>query len=139
MQMWREFLNLLLGSNDVRYFKRYGKKDKLNRRQLIQRESELGGQIFGDTPPGVYRQFFNLDANTWIWYEEIDNNGAISSTTTRYEIRGNKILKMTDGETYYYIHGEELQNLMHAIHVYYEKVARDVYNRDPATGQLIAA
>jgi hypothetical protein len=110
------------------------------RRQLIQRESELGGQLFGPVPDGHHRQFFNLDPTTWIWYEEwTDESGKPQSTTTRYEVHENGILKVQDGAPYYFIEGQELINLTVAIRTYYERVSREIYHRDPMTAKPLAA
>lgn len=110
------------------------------RRQLIQRESELGGGLFGAVPQGYHRQFFNLDPSTWVWYEEwADEKQQPQSTTTRYEVHENGVLKVQQGAPYYFIEGQELINLTMAVQSYYEKVSRDVYARDPATAQPLAA
>lgn len=109
------------------------------RRQLIQRESEIGGQLFGPVPTGHHRQFFNLDQSTWIWYEEwMDEKGELQSITTRYEVHENGVLKVQDNAPYYFIEGQELINLTAAIRTYYERVSREVYRRDPATAQPLA-
>jgi hypothetical protein len=113
---------------------------KTTRRELIQRESEIGGHLFGPVPQGHHRQFFNLDPVTWIWYEEWkDNKGKVQSKTTRYEVHENGILKVQEGAPYYFIEGQELNNLLKATRTYYERVARDVYNFDAATGKPLHA
>ncbi|MGK2896662.1 MAG: hypothetical protein ACSLEY_03635 [Candidatus Saccharimonadales bacterium] len=112
----------------------------LTGRELIQLESEIGAQLFGSIPTGHRREFFNLDASTWIWHEEwLDaESGKMLSTTTRYEIHDNGILKAQEGARYNFIEGEELQNLALAVQMYYERVMRDVYHRDPQTGQKLS-
>lgn len=110
------------------------------RQELIDRESQIGGKLFGPAPLGVHRQFFNLDSKTWVWYEEQTNaEGHVSSTTTRYEVHPNGIMKIQEGAPYYYIEGQELINLTRAIQTYYDQVSREIYRRDPSTGQLLAA
>lgn len=124
-----------------------GSEDGLNifhtrptKRQLIQRESELGGQLFGPVPEGHHRQFFNLDPTTWIWYEEwTDKDGQVQSTTTRYEVHQNGILKVQDNAPYYFIEGQELINLTVAIRTYYERVSQEIYHRDPVTAKPLTA
>jgi len=136
---FKKSLQLLTGSDDPR-LARFSLRTRPTRRQLIQQESQLGGKLFGAVPEGYHRQFFNLDLTTWVWYEEWqDENGKMQSSTTRYEVHENGILKVQDKTPYYYIEGSELTNLITAIHQYYEKVARDIYHRDPATGKLLAA
>ena len=110
------------------------------RRQLIQLESEIGGQLFGSVPEGHHRQFFNLDQSTWIWYEEwTDEKGVKQNMTTRYEVHPNGVLKVQDNAPYYFIEGQELVNLTMAIRTYYERVSREVYKRDPLTARPLTA
>lgn len=111
---------------------------RLSRRELIEQEAEIGGRLFGPIPDGHRREFFNLDANTWVWHEEwIDEVGIRQVTSTRYEVHENGILKAQDGKVYKFIEGDELRNLSLAIQLYYEKVSRDIYHRDPVTGQKL--
>lgn len=113
---------------------------KPTRRELIQHESEIGGHLFGAIPEGHHRQFFNLDPVTWIWYEEWpDGKNKSESKTTRYEVHENGILKVQEGAPYYFIEGQELSNLLAATRMYYERIARDVYNFDAATGKPLHA
>ena len=45
-------------------------------RNLIRHEAKIGGILFGLVPEGGRREFFCLDARTWVWHEEwIDENG----------------------------------------------------------------
>jgi hypothetical protein len=113
---------------------------KLTERQLIQLESELGRDIFGPIPKGHTREFFCLDAHTWIWFEEwIDEETRKKkSNLIRYEIHDNGILKSQNGASYSFIDDEELQNLAVATRIYYERAAREVYKHDPHTGQPFA-
>lgn len=113
---------------------------KLTERELLQAESEIGAQLFGEVPKGHQRQFFCLDATTWIWYEEWQDPKTYrrQSTTVRYEVHDNGVLKVQEGARYSYIEGVELKNLAAATTLYYERVAREVYKRDPHTGQKLA-
>ncbi len=105
---------------------------KLTERELIQLESDIGAQLFGEIPKGHRREFFNLDLSTWIWYDEwIDANGHRQNMTIRYEVHENGILKVQQGARYNFIDGQELDNFMAAIHLYYERVAREVYRTEP--------
>lgn len=136
MGVFSSALSFLVGSDDIGSMFR----SKPTERQLIQRESEIGGKLFGPVPEGHYRQFFNLDPTTWIWYEEwTDAKGEPQRITTRYEVHSNGILKVQDNAPYYFIEGQELTNLTIAIRSYYEKVTREVYHRDPATAKPLAA
>lgn len=132
---FKKSLQLLTGSDSIRII-----GTKLTKRELIQRESRIGGELFGPVPHGHHRQFFNLDQNTWVWYEEwTEADGKSESKTTRYEVHENGVLKVQDGAPYYYIEGQELDNLLLATQMYYERVAREVYNFDAATGKMLAA
>lgn len=111
----------------------------MTERELIQLESEIGREVFGPVPTGHRREFFNLDPTTWVWYEEyVDpNTKQTHSTTTRYEIQDKKILKAQEGSQYTYLEGDELRNLTLAVQMYYERVMRDLYKRDPHSGHKI--
>ena len=113
---------------------------KRTERELLQMESRIGAELFGPVGPGRRREFFCLDANTWIWHEEGVNatTGRPEQTTTRYEINDKGILKVLPGARYSYLEGIELDNLMLAMQLYYERVTRDIYQRDPKTGEKIA-
>jgi hypothetical protein len=111
----------------------------LTERELIQLESEIGSQLFGPVPKGHRREFFNLDPTTWIWHEEsVDANGKTVQFTTRYEVQENGVLKVQEGARYTFLEGQELQNLTLAVQIYYERVMREVYHRDPQSGQKLA-
>lgn len=112
---------------------------KVTERELLSLESQVGASLFGPIPAGHRREFFCLDDDTWIWHEEWkDEKGVLKSTTTRYELHDNGILKVQEGARYKYIEGEELKNLRIAIRMYYEQVMRKIYQRDPQTGAPLA-
>ncbi len=140
--VFKKALKLLIG-NDVSVPKLTMPKNRpfktLTERELIQLESNIGSELFGPIPAGNRREFFNLDPNTWIWHEEwVDvETGKPQSATTRYEVHDNGILKVQEGARYKFIEGEELKNLTVAVQMYHERVMREVYNRDPATGQKL--
>lgn len=138
MSFHAKFVELLTGKTatpKIRVPKR------VTERGLIELESQIGNQLFGSIPAGHRRDFFCLDENTWVWHEEwIDEEtGKKKMSTTRYEIHNNGILKAQDGVNYRFIEGEELENLVLAINLYYEQVMREVYGKDPYTGQVLAA
>ncbi len=99
-------------------------------RDLIRKESSVGSRLFGIVRPGHRREFFCLDATTWVWYEEwIDAKGHKQSVTTRYEIHGKTLLKHQTGHRAEIVHGDELANFSSAVRQYYYDVAEKVYNR----------
>lgn len=112
---------------------------KLTERELLSLESKIGATVFGPIPNGHRREFFCLDETTWIWHEEWrDEKNALRQATTRYELHEKGVLKVQEGARYQYLDGDELKNFVLATRLYYEKVARDVYRRDPQTGQKFA-
>ena len=112
----------------------------LTERQLIELESEIGSKLFGIIPAGHRRDFFCLDNQTWVWHEEwVDpETGKKRTSTTRYEVHTNGILKAQDGVNYRFIEGEEPINLTVAVRLYYEQVMRGIYKLDPITGQPLS-
>ena len=136
-------LQLLIGTDpstrDLMYAKKSRPLGKLTERELLQLESEIGAQLFGEIPKGRRRSFFNLDPKTWIWHEEwMDERGELQQATTRYEVHDQGILKVQQGARYEFLEGQELDNLILAAQMYYERVMREVYKRDPRTGQNLS-
>ena len=141
--VFQKALQLLIGADqssiDLSYKKSSRPLGGLTERELLQLESEIGSHLFGDIPKGHRRSFFNLDETTWIWHEEwVDDNGDWQQATTRYELHDKGILKVQEGVRYSFLEGEELQNLTLAVQMYYERVMREVYHRDPQTGYKLA-
>lgn len=112
---------------------------QFSERDLIRLESEIGRELFGPIPDGHRREFFCLDKSTWVWHEEWTDaeTGKDRVLTTRYEVHPNGILKVQQGQPYKFVEGQELQHLATATYLYYERVARDIYKTDPATGRPI--
>jgi len=111
---------------------------ELTERELIQRESEIGRELFGPIPRGHRREFFNTDPRIWIWHEEWhDQLGKHQQLTTKYEVRDDGIWKALPGPRYVKVEGEELINFRQAVTVYFERVMREVYVRDPQSGQKL--
>lgn len=136
-------LQLLIGTDpsgrDLLYTKKSRPLNKLTERELLQLESEIGAQLFGEIPKGRRRSFFNLDPKTWIWHEEwMDERGGLRQATTRYEVHDQGILKVQEGARYEFLEGEELDNLTLAVQMYYERVMREVYKRDPQIGRNLS-
>jgi hypothetical protein len=134
---FKKSFQLLTGS-EVSHSPQKASQPKLTRQQLIDRESEIGGHLFGPIPLGRHRKFFNLNRTTWVWYEEwINKMGKSQSSTTHYEVSQGGILKVQEGLQSHYINGKELRNFLAATRLYYNRVARDIYHRDPGTGKLL--
>lgn len=104
---------------------------KLTERELIQLESEVGASLFGAVQKGSRREFFNLDPSTWIWYDEVidPKTGHRRNMTIRYEVHESGILKVQEGARYDFLEGQELDNFVMAVQLYYERVQREIYQR----------
>lgn len=103
-------------------------RDAKRYRELIRKEAEIGGALFGPVKRGGRREFFCLDDKTWIWHEEwTDDQGQPRVVTTRYDIRPNGILKAQDGQPYRYIDREEARRLYKAARMYNHLVNTKLY------------
>ncbi|MBP9667406.1 hypothetical protein KBD87_01175 [Candidatus Saccharibacteria bacterium] len=140
--LFRQVFTMLTGSDDPASFLKVPKtspEKAVTERQLIQLESEIGKELFGPIPAGHRREFFSLDADTWIWHEEYKDEKSVQhSVTTRYEVQKNGVLKVQDGSRYSFLEGSELQNFGLAVQSYYERVMREIYRRDPKTGYKLS-
>lgn len=97
-------------------------------RDLLAMESKIGAELFGPIPAGRRREFFCLDENNWMWYEEWqDELGKQQSATVRYELHGDGVLKIQEGARYSYLEGAELENFIHATSVYRDRVLTMLY------------
>ena len=135
----KQAMNLIVGDDPRKKLTLKRPLKPLTDRQLIKLESEIGRTLFGDVPVGHTREFFCLDADTWVWYEQwLDEAGKPKNHTIRYEVHPNGILKVQDGgANYSFLEGQELENLAIATQTYKERVMREIYHRDPATGKLL--
>lgn len=98
-------------------------------RELIRREAALGGQLFGDIPEGVRREFVCLNETTWLWHEEqIGADGKTHSSTTRYDVRpGGVIYCMQPGQPYEQVSELEAERLRQAAMLYGQTVRKQIY------------
>lgn len=136
MGLFRGFTRLITGGPSPKFNRPLR---QLTERDVIETEARYGEDIFGPVPAGGRREFFCLDSKTWIWHEEwLDENKNQQSRTTRYEIHNNGIMKIQDGLRYQFLDGEELRNFTVAVRIYYERVMRNVFGRDPDTGRPLA-
>jgi hypothetical protein len=100
---------------------------------LMQAESEIGSEIFGNNQNGNYVKFFNENRDHWFLYQESKSaNGVIKSHTIHYEVQPNGILKTCDktGPHFEYICDEELDNFLTATDIYYSSVMSRIYNKN---------
>ena len=97
-------------------------------RDLIHKEAEIGGRLFGPIPEGHRREFFCLDEHTWVWHEEwLEGNGEYRVRTTRYDVRPDGILKAQDGQHYQHVLADEAHRLYEAAKIYNEKIKLELY------------
>jgi len=132
--LFAKTLHLFTGgpiSSKKRPLKKYSERD------LLRMESAIGRDLFGPIPAGHQREFFCLDARTWIWYERwLDpQTRKQQEQTTRYEVHSNGIIKIQEGQPYIVLEGQELENLKTAVQIYHERVMRDIYHRNHLTGE----
>jgi hypothetical protein len=81
-------------------------------RNILRDMARMGGTLFGPVPEGTRREFFCLDAHTWVWHEEwTDQNKVHRVRTTRYDVRPHGVFKAQDGQPYQPLTPEETQRL----------------------------
>ena len=103
-------------------------------KSLIHWEGKVGGQLFGPVPKNGRREFFCLDENTWVWHEEWTDNVGRHTMTTRYDVRGNTVVKSQGDNNYEALSREELTNFVGAVNMYYQRIAPEL-NRMAAMGR----
>lgn len=110
-----------------------GKRYQQLEREYIEREARIGAEVFGPIPSGHDRQFFCLDKHTWVWHEEwLDQKRKPHAFVIRYEVRSDGIFKRFNNSGLTKISGQELANFDQAVRLYYQEVAKRVYDRQVA-------
>ena len=95
---------------------------------LLRLEIEKTQGIFGQLPEGTKRDFFCLDRDTWIWYEEwTDSKGRRRQMTIRYMVRATEILKSLNGGPYQRLTLDEVRNFKRAVEAYVYKAKSELY------------
>lgn len=119
--MIKKLVNSLVSDNHV------DRRTELYRK-LLRREAMIGGQLFGPLKPGGRREFFCLDARTWVWHEEwLDEDGQRHIKTTRYDVHPDKIVKSQNGH-YQQTTREEAARLVQAARLYKSIVKGQLYS-----------
>lgn len=96
-------------------------------RNLIRYEAKIGSTVFGPVPKGTKREFFCLDAHTWVWHEEwTDQFGNHQVRTTHYNIRPEGLIKSTNG-VYQKVGPTETRRFKQAAKLYLQRVNQQVY------------
>jgi len=109
--------------------------------QLIERESKIGGDVFGKTSRGVKRRFFLDEQDSWFFSESaVDTTGQkLYSFTIRYQMLPQGVLKSVDGKGHVFIEGVELEHLLKAIALYEKRVMDEVYADQSKSQTLTSA
>lgn len=104
-------------------------KTKPTRADLINAESRLGSQLFGQIPAGHRREFFHDKKNIWIWHEDwVDENEHERQMTIRYEVRTSGVYKKVAAGKYFRLEGAELENFRKATHAYLYVIKKYLYS-----------
>ncbi len=102
-------------------------------RELIAREVAATQGMFGELSGDVKRDFFCLDDDTWIWYEEwADEKGRKHHMTTRYRIESSRLVKSVNGESASAVSPQEARSLKAAMRAYVKLVTASVYADESA-------
>ena len=97
-------------------------------RNLMRREAQIGGGVFGQVPHGMRREFFCLDEHTWVWHEEWrDSSGKAHIRTTHYDVRPDGLLKSQNGH-YQRVGATETKRFKQAVRLYMQRINREMYN-----------
>jgi len=114
--MFKKLLNVIVPtSQQVR--------DAQIHRNILRDDARMGGTLFGPIPEGTRREFFCLDAHTWVWHEEwTDANNIRQARTTRYDIRPHGVFKAQDGVPYQPLSNQEVQHLYAAARQYQQNL-----------------
>jgi hypothetical protein len=102
-------------------------KQAAARQAVLRKAAQIGGELFGPIPVGHRREFFCLDAHTWVWHEEwTDARGVRQVITTHYTVRPDGIIKSQNNDGYRLVEDTELRNLKHAVALYGERVPAEL-------------
>ena len=121
-------------------FKNDSSLPKLTEKDLKARESEIGSKIFGPLKPNERREFFNDNERSWFFHQELtDQNGKVHAVTLHYEVHPKGVLRVSSQPHVKneFISGQELENFSSAIEIYYQRVMKQIYNRDVLIGKKL--
>jgi hypothetical protein len=137
---WHKFLEFVMGV-DPAVFK-MAKNDQLNLskkpktkdqrlNELIEREAEIGGAIFGAEQSDEDRKFYCLDERTWVYQNTYKDlvDGKEKTMIIRYELHPNGVMKIVNSKNHSMVDDEEAERLIKAIKLYYKYVMEKIYNK----------
>lgn len=106
-------------------------------RERFKQEAAIGRDLFGPLPDGTIREFFCLDAHTWIWHEQWNDDDGSHSVTTRYSVRPDGIYKYQHSAEPVLLSGEEIRHFHACATAYCQRVA--ALHQDRTEGAAPAA
>lgn len=86
---------------------------------ILQSEARMGAKVFEQGSPGI-REFYCLDANTWVWRQD--------STIVFYKINPASIYKSNDGISFRLVSEKEATRLLKAAKLYKNLVENKIYD-----------
>lgn len=86
---------------------------------ILQGEARIGAKVFKNSK-AKKREFYCLDANTWIWRQD--------SSAVIYKINPSNIYKSNDAVSYRLVGKEEAKRLFQAAKVYRNLIEIKVYD-----------
>jgi hypothetical protein len=114
-------------ANIISALKKYLNDDRTVYNNLIRKEAQIGGRLFGIVPSNVSRSFFCLDEHTWVYHEDTTlRDGSINSSIIRYEIQPDRIVKVINGNRYL-LSDNEKKNFYTATQNYQKRVFSELY------------
>ena len=120
MNIFTHFFSKSADNNDQKYL--------IITQDLLRREAEIGGKMFGEIPKGSNRQFFQLEKHTWVWVEQWTIRGQRNTRTTKYLIKPTELLKSVNGGHYERATLQETRHFASAVELYVESVDDILYN-----------
>lgn len=107
-----------------------GNKADSPRQAILRRAAELGGKLFGPIPEGREREFYCLDAHTWIWRESwLDESGRRQTTVTRYDVRPTGVTKSRDDGPVQRLTSEEARHLYWSTELFRQRINAEYQRR----------
>lgn len=137
---WHKFLEFVMGvdpavfkmvKNDQLSLSKKPKTKDQRLNQLIEREAEIGGAIFGAEQSDEDRKFYCLDERTWVYQNTYKDlvDGKEKTMIIRYELHPNGVMKIVNSKNHSMVDDEEAERLIKAIKLYYKYVMEKIYNK----------
>lgn len=99
---------------------------------LINKESEIGGQLFADEAPvGIERRFF-FDEDWFFSDSALVSKAKPFEQAIRYQVHETGVYKIIDGKDHRPIDGVELERLMHVAKIYHDTLKQTIYKHVPS-------